>query len=341
MKRLLIIPIFLSVALLAGAQDINFSQFYELPLLRNPALAGSYVGDTRTTAAYRTQWSSITTPYVTEALGVEMKFAANQYSDNYFSIGMQITNDVAGDSKMGRTQLLPVFAFHKSLSDEKDSYLSLGFMGGPVQNRFDPTKIEFEDQFVNGSYSSANPTQQVFKNTNVTYMDASVGLIYSSTINETVKYYVGGSYFHFTKPKVAYDKSRQDIRLPKKIMINAGLSGALSDDNQLIVYADYFKQDSYEQMQGGFMFKHDLVREDENEALSITAGTFLRWNDAVIPMIKLDYYKLGIGVTYDANISKLKAASNLRGGFEVTLSYRNFLNIRNTSLEKVRCPATF
>jgi type IX secretion system PorP/SprF family membrane protein len=331
----------LMIASAATAQDINFSQFYELPLLRNPALAGSYVGDIRTTAAYRTQWSSITTPYVTEALGVEMKFAAGQYSDNYFSVGMQITNDVAGDSKMGRTQLLPVFAFHKSLSDEKDSYLSLGFMGGPVQNRFDPTKIQFEDQFVNGSYSSANPTQQVFKNTNVTYIDASVGLIYSSTINETVKYYVGGSYFHFTKPKVAYDKSRQDIRLPKKIMINGGLSGALSDDDQLIIYADYFKQDSYEQMQGGFMLKHDLVKEDENEALSITGGAFLRWNDAVIPVVKLDYYKIGIGVTYDANISKLKAASNLRGGFEVTLSYRNFLNIRNTSLEKVRCPAIF
>jgi hypothetical protein len=29
----------------------------------------------------------------------------------------------------------------------------------------------------------------------------------------------------------------------------------------------------------------------------------------------------------------------MRGGFEVTLSYRNFLNIRNSSLEKTRCPS--
>jgi type IX secretion system PorP/SprF family membrane protein len=341
MKAFLTTFILLLIACTAGAQDINFSQFYELPLLRNPALAGSYKGDFRATAAYRSQWASVTTPYVTEALGVEMKFAANPSSDNYFSIGMQITNDVAGDSKMGRTQLLPVFAFHKSLSAEKDSYLSLGFMGGPVQNRFDPTKIQFEDQYINGSYSAANPTQQVFKNTNVTYMDASVGLVYSSTINNNVKYYVGGSYFHLTKPKMAYDKSKQDIRLPQKVMINAGISGPLSDDNQLIIYADYFQQDSYTQMQGGFMFRHDLVREDEDEAISISAGTFIRWNDAVIPVLKLDYYNMGIGITYDANISKLKAASNMRGGYEITLSYRNFLNIRNSSLEKVRCPVIF
>ena len=32
-------------------QDINFSQFYELPLLRNPALAGILNGNVRFTAA--------------------------------------------------------------------------------------------------------------------------------------------------------------------------------------------------------------------------------------------------------------------------------------------------
>ena len=94
-------------------------------------------------------------------------------------------------------------------------------------------------------------------------------------------------------------------------------------------------------MQGGFMYKHDLINEDETNTVSISAGSFLRWSDAVIPVIKLDYYHLGIGITYDANISKLTAASHLRGGFEATLSYRNFLNFRNTSLDKTKCPGIF
>ena len=41
-------------------QDINFSQFYELPLLRNPALAGIFNGNVRFTGAYRNQWESVT-----------------------------------------------------------------------------------------------------------------------------------------------------------------------------------------------------------------------------------------------------------------------------------------
>ena len=323
----------------ARAQDINFSQFYELPLLRNPALAGLYKGDFRATAAFRNQWSSVTTPYVTQALGLETKFLVGN-SNNYIALGLQMTNDIAGDSRLGKTQVLPVFTFHKSLSDDKDTYLSLGFMGGPVQQRFDPTKLTFDDQFVNGSYSATNPTQQTFSNSNLTYMDASVGMAFSSTFGYDVKYYVGAAYFHFNQPKVAFDKAR-DIRLNKKVMINAGLSVPTSEYDRIILYGDYFDQGGNSQMQGGFMYQHFLVQEDEEEIVSLSGGSFLRWNDAVVPVLKLEYYHLGVGLTYDVNISKLKAASQSRGGYEITLSYRDFLNIRNSSSEKVRCPVNF
>lgn len=334
------LPVFLMIGLSLEAQDINFSQFYELPLLRNPALAGLYKGDIRTTAAFRNQWNSITTPYVTQALGLETKFTTKENSDNYIALGLQITNDIAGDSKLGKTQVLPVFTFHKSLSREKNTYLSLGFMGGPVQQRFDPTKLTFDDQFVNGSYSATNPTHQTFSNTNLTYIDLSVGLAYSSTFGNDIKYYFGGSYFHFNKPKVAFSNTN-DIKLNNKTMINAGLSTPTSDYDRLILYADYFTQGGNSQVQGGFMYQHYLLEADEDEAVSLSAGTFLRWNDAVMPVIKVGYYHLGIGLTYDINISKLKAASQFRGGYEITLSYRDFLNIRNSSTEKVRCPVAF
>ena len=337
-KIIIVAVIFFNLSL--KAQDINFSQFYEMPLLRNPALAGLYKGDFRATAAFRNQWSSVTTPYVSQALGLEAKFSAFGNSNNYLAFGVQITNDLAGDSRLGKTQVLPVFTFHKSLSDDKDTYLSLGFMGGPVQQRFDPTKLTFDDQFVNGSYSSTNPTQQTFSNTNVTYIDGSVGMSFSSTFGYDVKYYVGAAYFHFNQPKVAFDKAR-DIRLNKKVMINAGLSVPTSDYDRIILYGDYFDQGGNSQMQGGFMYQHFLVQEDEDETVSLSGGSFLRWNDAVVPVLKLEYYHLGVGLTYDVNISKLKAASQSRGGYEITLSYRDFLNIRNSSSEKVRCPVTF
>src|SRR5437868_4615581 len=113
MKFIFIISLIL-ITSFAKTQDINFSQFYELPLLRNPALAGIYKGDIRLTSAFRSQWGSVTVPFVSQALGAETKFAVGANSDNYLSLGLQITNDVAGTSKLGKTQFLPMLAFHKS-----------------------------------------------------------------------------------------------------------------------------------------------------------------------------------------------------------------------------------
>lgn len=327
-------------AVAVHAQDINFSQFYELPLLRNPALAGTYRGDLRITTAYRSQWNSVTVPYKTQALGAELKFGVSQASNDYLSLGVQVTNDIAGDSRLGKTQILPVLAFHKSLSTQNDAYLSLGFIGGAVQQRFDQSKLKFDDQFVNGAYSPTNPTHDVFNRTNVTYWDAGVGMKYSSDFGYDNKFYVGAAYFHLSQPKVAFAQSN-DIRLNRKFVINAGLSAATGEFDRVILYLDYFTQGGHSQAQGGFLYRHDVLQEDIDYNISLSGGAMIRWNDAVIPVVKLDYYNLGIGLTYDVNISKLKQASRSRGGFEVTLSYSNFLNIRNSSAEKVRCPVTF
>ncbi|RYZ27036.1 MAG: type IX secretion system membrane protein PorP/SprF [Chitinophagaceae bacterium] len=310
----------------------------KLPLLRNPALSGLFTGDLRITSAFRNQWGSVTVPYRTQALGAELKFGVSPV--DFLSIGLQITNDVAGDSKLGKTAIFPTLTFHKSVNGDKDTYLSAGFSCGPVQQRFDASKLTFDDQFVNGSYSATNPTRQTFTNTNITYYDASVGLLFSSVFGNDVKYYIGASYFHFTQPKVAFS-SANDIRLNKKLMVNAGLAAPTSDLDKVILYGDVFKQGGSTQFQGGLMYKHDLVQEDLDDAVSLSAGAFFRWNDAVMPLIKLDYYKLGLGLTYDVNVSKLRSASGARGGYELTASYRTFLNIRNSSAAAVRCPVAF
>jgi len=343
MKNLIRYQLLIFLLLYAGttkSQDINFSQFYELPLLRNPALAGIFAGDVRVTSAFRSQWQSVTTPYRTLGLGMEYKKPVGRNSNDFITIGTQLTNDIAGDSRLRRTQIFPVLNYHKSLSGEKDTYLSAGVMGGPVIQHFDPSKLSFDDQFVNGSYSPANPTKQVFTNTGFTYWDASVGLNFSSTAGESTRYYVGVGLFHITRPKVAFQQ-QYDIILNQKWVVNAGLSAPLSDDNKLIVYADYFMQGGAKQIQGGLLFSHDLISNDENLKTTISGGAFYRWNDALVPVLKLDYNQFAIGVTYDVNVSKLKTASQYRGAYEITLSYKAFRNSINSSAEKVRCPAFY
>jgi type IX secretion system PorP/SprF family membrane protein len=330
----------LALCLYAGtiqAQDINFSQFYDLPMLRNPSLAGIFTGDVRITTGFRNQWQSVTVPYRTIALGIEVKKSISENSGDFITYGLQMTNDVAGDSKLTRTQVFPVVNYHKSLGAEKNTYLSAAFMGGPVMQRFDPTKLSFDDQFVGGVFNASNPTRQSFSNTRLTYWDPAAGLCLSSSPSENTNYYVGVGIFHFTKPKVAFQK-QNDISLNTKYVINAGMTTATSEHDRLVLYGDVFKQGGALQAQGGGMFIHDLVERDDEQKISIAGGLFYRLNDAIIPVIRLDYYKMSFGATYDINISKLTPASNYRGGIEVTLSYKGFGVSKNSAASSVRCP---
>ena len=339
-KKIFFLLVVLLITKFANAQDINFSQFYDLPLLRNPSLAGLFQGDIRVTAAYRNQWQSVTVPYRTFGLGAEIKKPVSENSDDFFTYGIQVSSDVAGDSRLSRTQAFPVFNYHKALNGEKNTYISAGAMAGPVMQRFDPTKLAFDDQYQNGAYSAANPTKEVFNTTKLTYWDAAAGLCFSSVAGQSTHYYIGVGLFHFSEPKVAFQK-QNDIILNKKWVLNAGFAAPMSDQNKLIAYFDYFMQGGSRQAQGGLLINHDLVQYDEDQKISISGGLFYRWKDAFMPVVKLDYYDYSIGMTYDVNSSKLKSASQYRGAYEVTISYKAFNNKYNTSANKVKCPLFF
>ena len=334
----------LFISFLSGAglvtqaqQDINFSQFYELPLLRNPALAGIFKGNVRYTAAYRNQWQSVTVPYRSMALGAEFKFPIGLTGGDFITAGFQVTNDVAGDSKLKRTQFFPVLNYHKLLNAETNTYLSAAFMGGMVNENFDASKLKFDDQFVNGAYSESNPTSQTFSKTSFTYWDASTGLSFSTKLNDNLKFYVGAALFHFTKPTLSFIIDN-NIQLNRKYVFNAGFSTFTNEFDNLVIYADYFMQGANRLAQGGLLLTHNFDALGDDARLSITGGMVYRWKDAMVPIVKLNKDDLSIGMSYDVNISKLSIASSYRGGFELTLTYRDLWNKSNNETNKVKCP---
>ena len=320
------------------AQDVNLSQFYELPLLRNPALAGIFGGDMRLVSAYRNQWQSISSfPYQTKALSAEFKFSLGEFSNDYVTLGLQISDDVAGESKLGKIQVMPTINFHKSINGEKDNYLSAGFTAGVVQQRFDPVGLQFDDQFVNGSYSAANPTRQTFNRTNLWYIDMAAGIAYNSIAGNDIHYYIGLGTYHFTKPTVAF-LSANDIKLNQKLVLNFGLTMPYGEEDKITVYGDFFSQGPSKQLQGGLLYSHDLIKYNEDEKIGVSAGLFYKLNDALIPIVKLEYYNLSIGLSYDININKLSVATSFKGGSELSLNYKTYLKIMNSTLLKSRCP---
>lgn len=334
-----------AVTMKAHGQDIGFSQYYDQPFQRNPALAGIFTGDLRLVGSFRNQWQSVTVPYRTFGLSGELKVPLDLVNGDNFTVGLQLMEDVAGTSQYKTLQALPAVNYSLPLSQETNSYLSLGFMGGLRHLGFNSTELVLNDQFVatgNGTFIVLPSSRQVFTNTSVSYFDLSAGLSYNGVVRNA-DYYVGAGMFHLTSPQIGFFDQNK-VQLHKKFTLNLGLSAPLGEDDQLMVYGDYFTQvdDHYKRIgissiQAGLMLNHTLFLLGE-EQRSVTVGALYRLDDAVIPVIKLELDHFNIGVSYDVNISKLDAASHGRGGFELTLCYKKSLNYRNSDLRQTLCP---
>src|SRR5437867_4653903 len=122
--------LFLGLLIIQGrngfSQDIHFSQFYEAPLLRNPSLAGIFTGDIRAQLVYRDQWNSFTNAYRSGSVNAEYKMPVGN-GDDFVTAGIQLLFDRAGSVALTSTHLLPAINYHKSLSTERNMYLSVGF----------------------------------------------------------------------------------------------------------------------------------------------------------------------------------------------------------------------
>ncbi|MEO8413669.1 MAG: PorP/SprF family type IX secretion system membrane protein [Ginsengibacter sp.] len=336
-KSLIIIFFFLC-GKKSAAQDIHFSQFFETPLLRNPALAGIFSGDFRAQAVYRNQWNAVTVPYQTTSLNAEYKMPVG-HGDDFLTLGGEIMYDKSGTIALTATSILPVLNYHKSLSAERNMYLSAGFSAGVVQRKVDRSKISTNSQFNGTSYDPTLSDGETFSNDGYVYFDGSAGLSFNSQIGENPdnNLYVGIAYQHFNKSaKVSfYDAS--NVELNAKIVLSAGLKISVNDYTYLTFHADYSQQGGSTETIGGVLYSVKLD-DPEDPQHTISGGAFIRWNDAIIPVVKFDVKPLTFAFSYDVNISQLKTASQGRGGFELSLSYQKFFDRNNSSREAVRCP---
>jgi type IX secretion system PorP/SprF family membrane protein len=332
--------IILSLSLLsATAQDIHFSQFFEAPLLRNPSLAGIYTGDYRIQGVYRDQWNSITNAYRTGSLNAEYKMPVGVGND-FITTGIQAVFDKAGTVGLTTTHILPALNYHKSLSDEKTMYLSLGFMGGLIRKSIDVTKMTTDNQYSGGGYDGSLPTGENGLTPNYSTWDASVGMSFNTTFGEEQanSMFIGFAYHHLNRPKNSFYRNRS-IELSPKYVGSVGVKWRVDDLSAFTLQADHSVQGSYAETIGGALYSYNLGSDlDGNPLYTLSGGLFLRWKDALVPVLKIEWGNLSTALSYDVNVSQLKTASMGRGGFELSLSYIGFLQRDNSSEYKMLCP---
>ena len=118
----------------------------------------------------------------------------------------------------------------------------------------------------------------------------------------------------------------------------AGVHLSVNEVSSITLQGDYSKQGDYSETIGGITYSRKIGEDYSNPLYIIHFGGYLRWKDAFIPVVEIDYKPFAVALSYDVNISTLKTASQYRGGFELSLTYAGFLDRNNSTKNAVLCP---
>jgi hypothetical protein len=120
--------------------------------------------------------------------------------------------------------------------------------------------------------------------------------------------------------------------------VNGAVSTQLSEDVVLQIQANYALQGTYQEILAGGLLAWTQTMIAEQPVFVLYLGAFYRYGDAIIPVVKVKYKNLALGVSYDVNISSLREASNLQGGYEVTLFLTGRFPNKHALWGKTICP---
>ncbi|CAN5357574.1 hypothetical protein BH09BAC2_BH09BAC2_21660 [soil metagenome] len=323
MKLIKTISIFccLCITKFAGAQDLHFSQFYNAPLLTNPANTGFIPdADYRLGAHYRNQYSSIlSTPYKTMSVFGDAQVFRNKIETGWLGLGGVILRDEAGSGGLTSTKVYGSVAYHQMLG--YSSLLSAGFNVGWANKRIDQTKLKFPDQFDGKFFDATLPTSVVFIANNISYLDIQAGMNYAYFPTEKMFFNAGYSIHHVNSPRESFFSDDQNNKIPIRHI--AFVNGIFKVAQNVIINPNiYFTtQAKARQLELGINGAYNLSEDGDKQLI---AGLYYRVGDAIIPTVGFQLKNIKFTFSYDATMSSLRNFNNMRGASEFNVLKKGF-----------------
>jgi type IX secretion system PorP/SprF family membrane protein len=318
MKKSLIIAFALLACIAVKAQDPHFSQFFASPLTLNPAFTGKFDGTWRLAANHRNQWPSIPKAYITSSASIDFGILRSKIPDtDTWGIGLSGVTDASANNILKLNYGSVSMSYHKSLDEDGYHQIGAGFQGTYSSVGVDVSKLTFEDMLTQNGFTGV--TSDILTNgNNQSYFDINAGILYSGSTTGYNNFYLGASMYHINRPKVGFKD--KNWYLTGRITVHGGGYFPLND--QLTVHTSVIHQiqnKASETTIGGALALN--LNADNDKPTSIYGGAWMRFNDAIIPYVGIEVAGLRIGATYDLNISNLKAATQSRGGTEISIIY--------------------
>jgi type IX secretion system PorP/SprF family membrane protein len=338
MKKLIKIVSFQLLAFLATniyAQDLHFSQYFNAPLLVNPANTGFNPDyDYRVGGNYRNQWASVSNfPYKTMSVWADAQLFNDRFENGWLGVGGAMLQDVAGSGNLTSTKAYASIAYHQLLG--LNSLLSGGFNLGFTQKRVDVNKLSFNSQWNGKFFDVSFPSGEPLNFSSTTYFSLQAGINYTYFATDNLYLNFGLSAANINRPNETFFATNTAVnRVETRYTAFANASLKVQDVWILNPNVYVSKMGTATEIVAGMMAQRDLSAE-RNGSLQLLAGMYYRSNDAIIPTVGFDIKNVKITFNYDATFSSLKAYNQSNGAYEISIVKNGLYKGRE---KNIKCP---
>jgi type IX secretion system PorP/SprF family membrane protein len=310
------------------AQDIQFSQFYNNPLVLNPAFAGS-THQTRGILHQRLQWMGLDAQFRTSSISLDHFFAKQKSG-----IGLLLLHDVQGQSYISNSTIQLNYAYELSIS--KKLSLRAGINAAYQSRSLNYQVLSFPDQYNNSGLVSTTSAENNIQNKK-NILDINTGLLLYSN-----HFWISLAVDHITQPNTSFLNEKNN--LPIKTGIAGGYRFSLTQDSKakrwLIPTFYYKSQGKSDQLDiGTYLLYDSWMTGVWYRGIPFKKYDQMQNNESMVVLLGYKYKSWSLAYSYDITVSTLNNARS-GGSHEISLTYlHTFSKQQNKKiLKKIPCP---
>jgi type IX secretion system PorP/SprF family membrane protein len=317
------------------AQGLHFSQYYNAPMLLNPANTGLIQDyDWRAGINYRNQGATIPIPYNTSSVFADVALLKNKLETSWIGAGLAVWHDVAGKGDLALTKIQTNLAYHVLLSEK--SSLSAGLYGSFNQRSVDFSKLTFDRQWDEFSFNTTLPSGETNTTQKTTFFDLGTGMNFAFYNNSNFYLKASVAAMHINQPlETFYGESNKIGLRPQlnlEIIYKAGGKIMLTPS----VY--YTRQKKANELVTGTLVNINASNDISINSNELILGTYLRNKDAIIAVAGYKFGNNKFMFSYDHTISQLAQGNNGVGAFELSLILQGNFKRSTENSKTYGCP---
>ncbi len=320
----------------SNAQGLHFSQFYNAPILLNPANTGIIKdGEWRAGGNYRTQWFTIPVPYNTSSVFVDFALMKNKWETSWIGLGGAFWRDVAGNGNLSLNKFQTNLSYHVMLNEK--STLSGGLGIAKSQRAIDISKLTFDAQWNEFTFDRSISNRENIGRNQTDFWDMSAGINFSSYNQENMAFKISLAAMHINRPLESFygESNKMGVRPIANVEVIYKAS------NMMIITPSvyYTSQKKASELIFGSLFNLNVSGSKE---MTLTPNEFImgvhyRYKDAAIGSMGYRWNKYQLMMSYDHTLSKLNIANKGIGAFEFSFMAQGSME-KNDDTKMYSCP---